>query len=199
MTDGHRQTLHRAAVDALASWSAPDPAQDSLRHAYLAFLAAADDACERACVPGHVTASVIVFDADRTHVLLTLHPRVGKWIQLGGHCEPEDRSLAEAARREGLEESGLVSLTLSAAPVHLHAHPITCSLGVPTRHLDVRFAAVADPTADGSLPRAVISDESTDLAWWPIDALPAEVDAESIPTLIDAGLDAMRNRAGHGR
>ncbi|MBM7366805.1 NUDIX hydrolase [Gordonia hydrophobica] len=185
-------TLHAKAMSALADWAAPNPHQDSIRHAYLAFLSAAKNGCERACEAGHLTASVIVFNAELTHVLLTLHPRVGKWLQLGGHCEPEDDSLSAAALREGLEESGLGSLTLSSDPVQLHTHPITCSLGVPTRHLDVRYAAVAAATADGSLPDIVISDESTDLAWWPVDALPEQIDAESVPTLIEVGRDALR-------
>ncbi|ALG84140.1 NUDIX hydrolase [Gordonia phthalatica] len=184
--------LHAEATAALTAWSAPNPNQDSIRHAYLAFLAAAESGCERACEAGHLTASVIVFNAELTHVLLTLHPRVGKWLQLGGHCEPEDTTLQAAALREGLEESGLPSLTMSTGPVQLHTHPITCSLGVPTRHLDVRFAAVADPTSDGSLPEIVISDESTDLAWWPVDALPEKIDAESVPSLIEMGRAALR-------
>ncbi|EGD56893.1 NUDIX hydrolase [Gordonia neofelifaecis] len=184
--------LHSAAVESLTGWSAPDAHQDSMRHAYLAFLAATDIACERACAAGHLTASVIVFNAELTHVLLTLHPRVGKWIQLGGHCEPEDADLASAALREGLEESGLPSLTMSTEPVQLHTHPITCSLGVPTRHLDVRFAAVADRAPDGSLPTIERSDESVDLAWWPIADLPAEIDAESVPGLVTLGLAALR-------
>lgn len=111
-------TLHAAATTALTEWTAPDPDQDSLRHAYLAFLAAADAGCQRACEAGHLTASVAVFNAELTHVLLTLHPRVGKWLQLGGHCEAEDATLASAALREGLEESGLSSLSLTEGPVN---------------------------------------------------------------------------------
>ena len=30
-------------------------------------------------------------------MLLTLHPRIGLWVQLGGHIEPEDGSLLAAA------------------------------------------------------------------------------------------------------
>ncbi|MGB3302580.1 NUDIX hydrolase [Gordonia sp. (in: high G+C Gram-positive bacteria)] len=182
--------LHAAAVESLTGWAAPDADQDSLRHAYLAFLAAAPDGCQRSCAAGHLTGSVAVFTADLKHVLLTLHPRVGKWIQLGGHCEPGDPTLAAVALREGLEESGLSSLRLSEGPVQLHTHPITCSLGVPTRHLDVRFAAVADPTSDGSLPPIVRSDESVDLAWWPVDDLPSNIDTESVPTLVALGVAA---------
>jgi len=184
--------LTASARAALSGWHAPDAEQDALRHTYLAFVDAAGNPCERACVPGHLTASAAVFDATGTRVLLTLHPRVGKWVQLGGHCEPGDPSLAAAALREATEESGLDGLVLSPGPVHLHTHPITCSLGVPTRHLDVRYAAVAPATADGTPPVPQISEESVDLAWWPVDDLPAQVDTESVPAVIAHGLTALR-------
>jgi hypothetical protein len=51
------------------------------------------------------------------------------------------------------------------------AHPITCSLGVATRHLDLLFRITAPA---GAVP--VRSAESTDLRWWPIDALPPNAD-----------------------
>lgn len=186
------ESLHASTVAALSAWSAPDAEQDSLRHTYLAFLDAAPQACARASEPGHITASAIVFDATLEHVLLTLHPRVGKWIQLGGHCEETDETIADAAVREAREESGIPDLVLSTGPVHLHTHPITCSLGVPTRHLDVRFAVVTAPTSDGSPPTIVRSDESVDLAWWPVDDLPENTDLENVSALIALGVAASR-------
>ena len=164
-------TLRDSVIDTLTGWAAPDPAQDTLRHAVLAFVLAREDACERACVPGHITASVAVLDHAREHVLLTLHPRLGRWVQLGGHCEPGDADIASAALREGVEESGIADLAIDPNLTALHVHPLTCSLGVPTRHLDLQFAAVAPPEA-----AIAISDESLDLRWWPIDALPPDTD-----------------------
>ncbi|MGW5523372.1 NUDIX domain-containing protein [Gordonia sp. NPDC003950] len=181
-------SLHASAVELLSGWSAPDAAQDALRHTYLAFLAATDDACLRACAAGHLTASAIVFDAAREHVLLTLHPRVGKWVQLGGHCEPDDESVTAAARREAREESGIGDLEITGGLVALHTHPITCSLGVPTRHLDMQFAVVTAPTATGAPPPIECSSESVDLRWWPVDALPDAVDDVTVPALIGAAL-----------
>ncbi|WP_373690011.1 NUDIX hydrolase [Saccharopolyspora gregorii] len=165
------EVLHADAEQVLRGWRPSGDGQEALRHAFLALLDAREDACLRACAPGHVTASAVLLDAAGEHVLLTLHPRVGKWLQLGGHCEPEDTSLAGAALREATEESGIDGLSVSAEPVHLDVHPITCSLGVPTRHFDVRYLVRAPAGAE-----PVRSDESLDLRWWPIDALPAESD-----------------------
>ncbi|GAA4862108.1 NUDIX hydrolase [Saccharopolyspora cebuensis] len=173
----------------LRDWAPEAPEQSSLRHAYLGLLAARpDDACLRACEPGHLTASAVLFDAAGEHVLLTLHPRVGLWLQLGGHCEPEDLSLAGAALREATEESGIDGLVVDPDPVHLEVHPITCSLGVPTRHFDVRFAVRAPAGAE---PRR--SDESLDLRWWPVDALPPESGLEPMVAAARARLTAQRD------
>lgn len=164
-------TLWDNAVSLMRSWRPDDHGQESLRQAYLGFLAAREDACLRSCEPGHLTASAVVFDATETHVLLTLHPRVGKWLQLGGHCEPTDTGLVEAALREATEESGIDGLTIDPSPVDLDVHPITCSLGLPTRHFDVRFVVHAP---EGAQP--VRSDESDDLRWWPVAELPPDTE-----------------------
>lgn len=162
-------TLHEDAYTTLADWHPSTQAQKSLREAFLGFLAARPDACQRSCEPGHITASAVVLSSSGSEVLLTLHPRVGAWLQLGGHCEPSDETLAGAALREATEESGISGLTIAPVPVHVDVHPITCSLGVPTRHFDVRFAVRAP--ADASPVR---SEESLDLRWWPVNGLPED-------------------------
>jgi 8-oxo-dGTP pyrophosphatase MutT (NUDIX family) len=164
-------TLHESVVDTLRRWRPSDPAQDSLRHAVLAFVLARPDACRRSCAPGHITASALVLDHTGTRTVLTLHPRLGRWVQLGGHCEESDADIVTAALREAEEESGIDGLTVDDMPAALHVHALTCSLGVPTHHLDIQFVAHAPRDA-----QIAISDESLDLRWWPLDGLPPDSD-----------------------
>ena len=164
-------SVRASAISILTDWPAPDPAQDALRQAVLAFVHGRTDACLRECVPGHVTASALVLDDTGTRVLLTLHPRLGRWVQLGGHCDDDDSDIVAAALREATEESGVTGLRIVPELAAIHVHPVTCSLGVPTRHLDLQFVAHAPPGA-----QIAISDESDDLQWWAADALPAGTD-----------------------
>ncbi|MGH3424046.1 MAG: NUDIX hydrolase [Nocardioidaceae bacterium] len=173
---------------ALRRWEPPWHDQEALRQSFLGFLAARDDSCLRRCEPGHVTASAVVLDERAEHTLLTLHPRVGRWLQLGGHCEATDATLAGAALREATEESGIAGLRIDPVPLHLDVHPVTCSLGVPTRHFDVRFTVVAPPGA-----REVRSEESLELRWWPVAELPAgELTDASMATLVGLAMDRCR-------
>ncbi|MGH3941687.1 MAG: NUDIX hydrolase [Pseudonocardiaceae bacterium] len=170
ITTAPNAAVHADAIRVLSDWDPVALGQQALRTAFLGFLAARPDACARSCVPGHLTASAIVLSHDGTQVLLTLHPRIGRWVQLGGHCEEHDTGLVEAALREATEESGIPDLRIDPHPLHLDVHPITCSLGTPTRHFDVRFLLHAPPDAT-----PVCSAESADLAWWPVHALPPDV------------------------
>ncbi|MDN5854248.1 MAG: NUDIX domain-containing protein [Actinomycetia bacterium] len=175
-------SLRADAIDVLETWSAPDRDQEGLRVAYLVHLASYPDAMRRECHPDHLTASAIIVTHDRRHVLLTLHRKLRRWLQTGGHCEPADARLAATASREGTEESGLDDLRIDPDPVLLSRHEVPCGPVRPAHHLDVQFVAYASGDA-----RPVISDESVDVRWFPADDLPSSADS-SVRALVHHAL-----------
>ncbi|PPG53137.1 NUDIX hydrolase [Rathayibacter sp. AY1E9] len=154
----------------LREWDAG--ALADLRDEYLAFLEQrGESALERDGGPEHVTASCFVLSPNLAQVLLCFHRKGRFWVQLGGHVEPGDDSTADAALREAREESGAARLQpLGVLPLDLDRHALGDGFGRCSRHWDVGYGAIADPDAPVS-----VSDESDDVAWWPVDALPAEV------------------------
>ncbi|WP_328927535.1 NUDIX hydrolase [Streptomyces sp. NBC_00190] len=155
--------------------------QPELRDVYLEHLAAHPDGVYKPCEAGHITGSALVIDPERGRVLLTLHKKLGMWLQMGGHCEPGDATLAEAALREAREESGIESglSLLPGGPVRLDRHPIPAPCHW---HLDVQYAALAPAGAV-----AEISEESLDLRWFPYEEVAAVADT-SVVRLLEAAL-----------
>ena len=116
-------------------------------------------------LPGHVTASGFVVNAERNALLLILHRKLGRWLQPGGHIEQTDADVAAAAAREVREEVGLSNLTpVSLLDVDVHAIP---AHGVQPshEHFDVRFLFCAGDQS----PCA--SSEVRAARWVPIDEL----------------------------
>lgn len=170
-------SLHADAARVLKEWTAPPalPDQESLRLDYLDHLAAHPDGVWKACSTGHITASALVVDPAGGRVLLTLHKKIRKWLQTGGHCEPADATLAEAALREATEESGVAGLTLlPGGPVRLDRHLTPCAW-----HLDVQYAAIAPRGAVEA-----ISEESLDLRWFAYDEVGGVTD-DSVNRLLE--------------
>jgi 8-oxo-dGTP pyrophosphatase MutT (NUDIX family) len=153
----------------LERYAPRDAAQAAERARLLAFVDAHPrDAHRRELAVGHLTASALVVDARGERALLTHHRKLGRWLQLGGHCDG-DANLAGAALRECLEESGIAGLSIDPLPIDLDVHTIPARPGEPEHsHLDTRFVVFAPPLA-----RETAGDESHALGWFG----PAELDA----------------------
>lgn len=178
-------SLHDQARQTLLVFDHPDPSQQGLARDYLDFLDTYSDGVFRECQVGHITASALVVSRVADQILLTLHPKVGRWLQLGGHMEVDDVTVRDAAIREVIEECGIDAGMISAHPLRLDRHAVPCgrdAAGNPldSEHLDVQFLVV--------VPQAVeptISAESDDLRWFDHRELPP----------IDASVHALVNDA----
>jgi 8-oxo-dGTP pyrophosphatase MutT (NUDIX family) len=116
----------------------------------------ADPSDERAD-PRHVTASAFVVSSRG--IVLHRHRILGIWVQPGGHIDPGETPL-EAATREVLEETGLVTRPLSPAVVHVDCHQGPRG----HTHYDLRYLLMSDPV-DPSPPAG----ESQEVFWFSFD------------------------------
>lgn len=123
--------------------------------------------------PSHATASAFVFDATLTHTLLVFHGKGRFWVQPGGHLEDGDASIADAALRELREETGITASVTEPLLYDLDHHSLSSAFGRCTSHLDIGVAVIVP--FSGAL---TVSDESEDVRWWPLDALPDDVPAQ---------------------
>ena len=119
--------------------------------------------------PGHVTASGIVLSPNGAKLLLVFHRRLGRWLQPGGHLDSRDASTIDAARREVIEETGVVpDPGVRPLLVSVDVHEIPAARGEPPHlHHDLvyRFVGPLEP------PRS--SAEVSQVAWCAIGELDA--------------------------
>ena len=165
-------SLHADAVASLRAWRPDERRQDELRGTFLDLLERRPDALERSCAPAHLTASALVIDPPAGRVCLVLHAKVRRWLQPGGHAEASDLTLADAALREAVEETGIAGLSVVPGILHVDRHPAPCRPGVVEEHFDVRYLVIAPHDA---VP--AVSAESLDVRWFGWDDLGSEIEA----------------------
>ncbi|WP_310620324.1 NUDIX hydrolase [Flexibacterium corallicola] len=115
----------------------------------------------------HVTASAFILNEERSKVLLTHHAKLGKWFQLGGHCDGIKDPFFSALK-EAYEESGLLRIEAPSRQIFdIDIHLIPSIKGDPAHyHYDIRYIFYADEHQE-----TVISEESNDLKWIPLGEL----------------------------
>ena len=148
--------------------------QESDAGHFEAFLGQGQRVFFREALEGHFTGSAWLVSADGERVLLTHHRKLGRWLQLGGHADG-DTNLARVALREAEEESGLVDLSVEAAPFDLDRHRIPARGEEPEHwHYDVRYVVRA-----GANENYVINEESNALAWRSIREIAEDPSADA--------------------
>ncbi|WP_221585300.1 NUDIX hydrolase [Microbacterium sp. G2-8] len=150
----------------VGTWRPFDASDERMRASFDRHFAGGAGPMDRDAGPDHATASALVFDESLERTLLVSHRKGGFWVQPGGHLAPGDASIRDAALRELREETGAAAQRLLDA-YDLDHHALGFRFGRCASHLDVGVAVIAD-AEDG----LVLSDESEDVAWFALDALP---------------------------
>lgn len=115
------------------------------------------------------TASAYIVHPDLNRVLLVMHKKLNRWLQIGGHVEL-DEDTDQALDHEIAEETGLVVEIISEKPGKeipgekvlyrpdfVNLHQVTKT----HQHLDLRYVAIAKTTDLNPGPG-----ESTELRWF---------------------------------
>ncbi|MBA3752056.1 NUDIX hydrolase [Candidatus Dependentiae bacterium] len=106
---------------------------------------------------GHFTGSAWIVNSENSHVLLTHHKKLNKWLQLGGHADG-DSHIKQVALKEAQEESGTTKIDFlldTIFDVDIHPIPSACE-----RHYDIIYLLQTHKDA-----QIIISEESHDLRW----------------------------------
>jgi 8-oxo-dGTP pyrophosphatase MutT (NUDIX family) len=105
-----------------------------------------DRIADRSNMRGHLTASALVLSPDLSEVLMIDHLTLLRLLQPGGHAD-EGETLQEEARRENVEETGVVDIDpVGPSPIDVDTHAIPAN---PRKgegdhfHHDFMFAFVA--------------------------------------------------------
>jgi 8-oxo-dGTP pyrophosphatase MutT (NUDIX family) len=172
----HRQPL----LDQLADYAAKHPDEADTVGRFTGFVRAEGDCFERSLAIGHVTGSAWIVNADGSQVLLTHHRKLDRWLQLGGHADG-DPDVFAVALKEAREESGLSDFEAVINGIFdLDIHAIPARKSDPEHlHYDVRYLLRATGATN-----YIVSDESHDLRWVPLDEVPTLTTEDSMTRMV---------------
>lgn len=147
----------------LSHYGQVNPSEMNKVNQFLKFYRSSDQVFHRSHLKGHFTASAVLLNPDQSSALMTLHRKLNKWLQLGGHADGE-KNLWKVALQEAQEESGGIECSLLDTTIlDIDVHQIPGRPNEPKHlHWDLRFLIQAH-SEDFQ-----ITSESKDLAWVPL-------------------------------
>ena len=175
-----------ALVEEVSAYAPSGEAERKSQAAILDLLRRATDPFTRDHTD-HITGSAIVARPDGSAFLMVFHRRLERWLQPGGHVEPEDASVEETALREAREETGQTALSIANGGriLDLDVHPIPATPKRPAHvHYDLRYLATTQDDAAVAEPL-----EIEKVAWFSME--------EALAIGVDASLErALRKARG---
>jgi 8-oxo-dGTP pyrophosphatase MutT (NUDIX family) len=171
-------------IASLKAYKAIDNEEKDMVLHVIDYLNGTDDYLGKINPDGHITGSAWIVTKNRDKALLTHHLKLNMWVQLGGHTEL-DETVLESAYREGIEESGLESLTLLDDEIFdVDVHLIPARKGIKAHyHYDIRYIF----EGDDQVP-FVVSDESHDLKWISLSEMEKFTTERSVIRMVDKTL-----------
>ncbi len=142
----------------------------------------------RKAFTGHITCGAVIVNSENL-VLRVKHRGLNKWLFPGGHIEVNDASLSSVALRETFEETGIMiepptkfgnSIEIPIQ-IDIHEIPESVTKKEPAHlHFDFRYFFRAN-----DLTYALQDSEILEMAWIPMDQLPARLNERLILRLSD--------------
>lgn len=170
-----------ALIDQLQKYHQRYPQEAAVAERFIAFVQQYEDCFERTQLVGHVTGSAWLTNVAGSHVLLTHHRKLNRWLQLGGHADGNP-DVQDVALREAQEESGIIDIAVVEPQIFdIDIHEIPARGNEPAHfHYDARFALAVT----GSDTFA-ISEESHALEWIDISQLHKRTTERSMLRMAD--------------
>ncbi len=176
-----KENEHIELIQLLENYNPVFLEEVAFRKKMLAFIREYPNCFERSLLIGHITASAWLLNRDRTKALLMHHAKLGKWFQVGGHCDGNPNVIAVAIK-EAQEESGIMNI----APVNQEIFDIDIHL-IPENkkekahfHYDVRF--LLHVTSDEKIQQ---NKESKELRWIGKDKADLPTDNPSVARMFN--------------
>lgn len=135
------------------------------------FVGRVAEPASRSTLEGHLTGSAFLLSADDAFAWLIWHEKLQRWLQPGGHLEPEDASPWHGALRELCEETGLSGADVDSdgSLFDVDVHTIPARSDEPTHfHHDLRFLFRLQ---EGVVPKTGRWVALTELAAFPEESL----------------------------
>lgn len=145
----------------LEQFCAQNPEREAAARRILDFIRSTPDCFERSHAAGHITGSAWLLNPAGDKALMTLHRKLKRWLQPGGHADGQSDTLA-VALREAEEESGIGGIVAVSDDIFdVDVHLIPARPGEAEHyHYDIRYLLRAPHEL------FVVSAESDALEWW---------------------------------